>query len=248
MKKTGILMLASLLLLSGCGAKEPPAAAPAETTGYRQIDQETAKEMLAQEGGPVLVDVRRFDEYVGGHIPGAICIPNESIADQQPEELPNREQPILIYCRSGNRSKQAAEKLAELGYTEVYEFGGINDWTGEVTAGQTLMLTLESNPTTGYCWAAEQEPALFSIREAYVAEPQEGPVSGAGGWQTFVLTPRQAGTAELVFTYARSWEPSDTDPQLRCTVEIAEDLTLTVTENDSDTAAQGYAPVLRVYG
>ena len=80
----------------------------------------------------IIVDVRRMDEFETGHIPGAICIPNESIGTEQPEDLPDLNQIILVYCRSGNRSKQAAQKLFDMGYTNVYEFGGIIDWTGEI--------------------------------------------------------------------------------------------------------------------
>ena len=79
------------------------------------------------------MDVRRQDEYATGHIPGAICIPNESIGSKRPDELPDLGQLILVYCRSGNRSKQAASKLAGMGYTNVVEFGGINTWPGEIT-------------------------------------------------------------------------------------------------------------------
>jgi len=102
---------------------------------YTHIDQETAKQMMESEDGHIIVDVRSKDEYVSGHIPGAICIPNESITNTQPEELPDLDQVILVYCRSGNRSRQASEKLAAMGYTNVYEFGGIKDWTGETVAG-----------------------------------------------------------------------------------------------------------------
>ena len=99
---------------------------------YQEISQEQAKQMMEQDDGHVIVDVRRQDEYDTGHIPGAILIPNESIGTEQPEQLPDLDQIILIYCRSGNRSKQAARKLFEMGYTNIYEFGGINTWTGEV--------------------------------------------------------------------------------------------------------------------
>ena len=99
---------------------------------YRKIDQETAKAMMAKNDGHVTVDVRRQDEYDAGHIPGAILIPNESIGTERPAELPDLDQIILIYCRSGNRSKQAAQKLADMGYTNIYEFGGINTWNGEI--------------------------------------------------------------------------------------------------------------------
>ena len=79
----------------------------------------------------LVLDVRTEAEYEEAHIPGAVCVPNESIQDTMPEELPDKEQLILVYCRSGNRSKQAAEKLANLGYTNVMEFGGINTWPYE---------------------------------------------------------------------------------------------------------------------
>lgn len=131
-----ILPLLALLLLTGCSAREPeptPVQAPVQTSAaFTQIDQETAKQMMAQDDGHVVVDVRRQDEYDEGHIPGAILIPNESIGCDSPEALPDYDQIILIYCRSGNRSKQAAQKLAEIGYTNIYEFGGIIDWTGEI--------------------------------------------------------------------------------------------------------------------
>jgi len=80
----------------------------------------------------IILDVRTFEEYNEGHIPNAICIPNEIIGEETINELPNKEQLILIYCRSGNRSKQAAAKLEKLGYTNLIEFGGIIDWKGEI--------------------------------------------------------------------------------------------------------------------
>ena len=80
----------------------------------------------------IILDVRTIEEYNEGHIPNAICIPNETIGENIVSELPNKEQLILIYCRSGNRSKQAAKKLNQLGYTNLIEFGGIIDWKGEI--------------------------------------------------------------------------------------------------------------------
>ena len=99
---------------------------------YTQISQDTAKEMMKKDDGHVIVDVRTWAEYNAGHIPEAVCIPNESIFNDPPKELPDLDQVILIYCRSGNRSKQAAEKLFNMGYTNIYEFGGIIYWTGDV--------------------------------------------------------------------------------------------------------------------
>ncbi len=133
----------------------------AQAAGCTQIDQETAKEMMARDDGHVVVDVRRQDEYDAGHIPGAILIPNESIGCDSPEALPDYDQIILIYCRSGNRSKQAAQKLAGMGYTHIYEFGGILTWTGDIVTTeeeqqtamtvrigeQTFAAVLEDNDT-----------------------------------------------------------------------------------------------------
>ena len=124
-------LLLFLLLLTGCAQKLDGDGMVGKTT-YVQIDQEKAKAMMAVDDGHIIVDVRRQDEYDAGHIPGAILIPNESITDTKPEQLPDLEQIILVYCRSGRRSKEAAQKLADMGYTNIYEFGGIIDWTGEI--------------------------------------------------------------------------------------------------------------------
>jgi rhodanese-related sulfurtransferase len=130
-KALSILTILILLLVAGCGASNQSAESTAESA-YRQISQDEAMEMMARDDGHVVVDVRRQDEYDAGHIPGAILIPNESIGSDPPEALPDYNQIILIYCRSGNRSKQAAQKLFDMGYTRIYEFGGIIDWTGEI--------------------------------------------------------------------------------------------------------------------
>ena len=131
MKRLLPLILVVLLCLSGC-AQKLDGDGMVGKAGYIQIDQEKAKEMMAVDDGYVIVDVRRQDEYDSGHIPGAILIPNESITTEKPAKLPDLDQIILIYCRSGNRSKQAAQKLADMGYTNIYAFGGINTWTGEI--------------------------------------------------------------------------------------------------------------------
>lgn len=115
-------LLAALLAACGVSSK----------TSYRQITADEAAQMMQEETGFVLLDVRTQEEYASGHIPGAICIPNETIGSEEIPELPDKDQLILVYCRSGNRSKQASQKLAEQGYTNVVEFGGINGWTGEI--------------------------------------------------------------------------------------------------------------------
>ena len=128
-----LFAILAICLLVGCTAVKTSKDHEAESEPmYHQISQEEAKEMMSRDDGHVVVDVRRQDEYDEGHIPGAILIPNESIGCDSPEALPDYDQIILIYCRSGNRSKQAAQKLAEMGYTNIYEFGGIIDWTGEI--------------------------------------------------------------------------------------------------------------------
>ena len=127
-----ILLTAFVLLLTACSSGGQIMDGEDMVRSYTQISQDQAKEMIEKEDGHIIVDVRRQDEFETGHIPGAICIPNESIGTEQPEELPDLNQVILVYCRSGNRSKQAAQKLFDMGYTNVYEFGGIIDWTGEI--------------------------------------------------------------------------------------------------------------------
>lgn len=124
-----ILILLTVLLLGGCAAQP---TSPSDKAAYRQISMEEAVTMMAQEADYIILDVRRADEYAGGHIPGAINIANESIGTDEIPELPDKDQLILVYCRSGNRSKQAAQKLVDLGYTKIVEFGGILDWTGEI--------------------------------------------------------------------------------------------------------------------
>ena len=124
MKKI-ILILLIILLLSACSPNDG-------NLGYEQISMEEAKVIIEEEKGYIILDVRTPDEFTEKHIPNAINIPNESIGTEEIAELPDKEQKILVYCRSGNRSKQASEKLVKLGYTNVVEIGGINDWTGEI--------------------------------------------------------------------------------------------------------------------
>lgn len=99
---------------------------------YTSITMAEAKEIFKTEGDYIILDVRRTDEFAGGHIPGAINVANEDIGSLEPEALADKEQVIYVYCRSGNRSKQASAKLAAMGYENIIEFGGIMDWTGEV--------------------------------------------------------------------------------------------------------------------
>ncbi len=143
-----VLVAAAAGLLIGCAAKSTLTENTGEYSGYKQITQEEAKDMMAQDDGHIIVDVRRQDEFAAGHIPDAVCIPNETIDKMKPAELPDTEQIILIYCRSGNRSKQAAQKLADMGYTNIYEFGGIIDWDGEVVTKDNVSSTTDETPIT----------------------------------------------------------------------------------------------------
>ena len=127
MKRTAILLILVFILLVGCSDNNQ------DNHTYTQITQEEAMEMMKLDDSHIIVDVRRQDEYDEGHIPGAILIPNESISDERPKELPDLDQIILIYCRTGRRSKEASQKLADMGYTNVYEFGGISTWSGQIT-------------------------------------------------------------------------------------------------------------------
>lgn len=99
---------------------------------YTSITMEEAKDIFQNNGDYVILDVRRADEFAKGHIPGAINLANEKILQDKPDALPDFEQTIYVYCRSGRRSKEAADKLVQMGYTNIIEIGGILDWTGEL--------------------------------------------------------------------------------------------------------------------
>lgn len=103
-----------------------------EESKYTMINMETAKSIFEEEGDYIILDVRHADEYAEGHIKGAIHIDNDVIGTEEIDKLPDKEQTIYVYCRSGNRSKQAAKKLADLGYKNIVEIGGILDWKGEI--------------------------------------------------------------------------------------------------------------------
>ena len=124
-----IPILMALLLLSGCAAQAQ------KEQSYRQINMDEAIAMMEAESDYIILDVRTPEEFSEKHIPGAINVANETIGSEEIPELPDKDQLILVYCRSGNRSKQASEKLVALGYTNIVEFGGINDWPGEVVSG-----------------------------------------------------------------------------------------------------------------
>lgn len=148
MKQISILLalaVSCLFLLSACASvNDHPASSIAEDSAveestpgeaYHQITAEEAKQML-DEGGVTVVDVRTAEEYAEQHIPGAVLVPNESIGDEPPAELPDQDAVLLVHCRTGVRSKQASDKLIKLGYTQVYDFGGIVDWPYETESGE----------------------------------------------------------------------------------------------------------------
>ena len=131
MKKL-IPILLSALMFTGCAGTSNH-----QTNTYRSITMDEAVAMMEQETGYIILDVRRLDEYADGHIPNAINVPIESIGTSEIPELPDKDQLIMVYCRSGRRSKEASEKLVKLGYTNIVEFGGILDWKGETVTGQS---------------------------------------------------------------------------------------------------------------
>ena len=126
MKKLVFLLLA-VMVLTACGQdKENDQGAV-----YVNITAEEARQIIDSEEGYIILDVRTQEEYDQGHIPGAIVISHEEIAEKAEEVLTDKDQLILVYCRSGRRSKIAVEALVELGYTNIKEFGGIIDWPYE---------------------------------------------------------------------------------------------------------------------
>lgn len=156
-KSIALTILLTTMLITSCGTSNgnpsQETKLPEGTEQTTDIGKDTEEDQMSQakvkkltaeqayeriESGDeiVLVDVRRQDEYDQGHIEGSILISNESIGTKQPTELPDLDAEILVYCRSGNRSAQAAEKLVEMGYTNVSDFGGIIDWPYETVTGE----------------------------------------------------------------------------------------------------------------
>ena len=127
MKKLLFLLLAVMILTACAHTKEND-----QEAAYMNITAEEAKQIMDSEDGYIILDARTQEEYDQGHIPGAIVISHEEIAEKAEDVLTDKDQLILVYCRSGRRSKIAAEALVELGYTNIKEFGGIIDWPYEV--------------------------------------------------------------------------------------------------------------------
>lgn len=122
-----ILSIFSLVVISSCDGE------PTNPISYERITAEQAKALMDTEQNYIIIDARTQSEFDEGHIPGAILIPEYEIAERAERELPNKDQLILVYCRSGRRSKIAAQALVDLGYTNVKEFGGIIDWQYDIT-------------------------------------------------------------------------------------------------------------------
>ena len=126
------LLLVLVIMLAGCGKSD----VDIQNNTYEKISMSEGLKRMESDENYILLDVRRADEFEAGHIPGAVNLPNEEIGTEEIPSLPDKAQTIYIYCRSGNRSKQAADKLLALGYTNLIEFGGIIDYTGELEYGK----------------------------------------------------------------------------------------------------------------
>lgn len=123
------------VVVSENSAESSTSSVQSTVVTYQKISAQDAKARMDSGDSVIILDVRTAEEYAAGHIPNAILIPNETIIDTQPALLPDLNAEILVYCRSGNRSAQAAKKLIAMGYTNVYDFGGIIDWPYETVTG-----------------------------------------------------------------------------------------------------------------
>ena len=128
MKRMIPILLMMTLLLTGCAVPKPAT----EANTYRQITMQEAVEMMEKEENYIILDVRTHEEFAAGHIPGAMVIPHDEVFERAEAEILEKDVPVFVYCRSGNRSRTASKALVELGYSEVYEFGGIIDWPYEI--------------------------------------------------------------------------------------------------------------------
>ena len=237
--KRMIPIILLLLLLTGCTSGQGMDG-DGMVNSYQQIDQETAKMMMEADDGHVIVDVRRQDEYDAGHIPGAILIPNETITDARPEQLPELDQVILIYCRSGNRSKQAAQKLFDMGYTNVYEFGGINTWTGEIeTGGKPAVLSFDSFDGGGPEYQVVLASDLVACRrEKTYSKPDHEELDGAGFTITYTFTGIKPGETTMT---VEERSPIGGNLDYVYAVKVDNDLNVTVellTTTDLDAAVE----------
>lgn len=127
---SALLMLLAAALFAGCGSAQDKSGG--EAAAYRTLSADEAKELMDNESDYMILDVRTSEEYDEGHIPGAVLLPVTELSERASELLTDKDQLLLVYCRSGNRSKKAAETLAELGYTNVVDFGGIRDWKYDI--------------------------------------------------------------------------------------------------------------------
>ena len=164
-------MIVTMMLLSAIAYME---------SSYRQITQEEAAQIMKEEKGFIILDVRTEEEYDEGHIPGAINIDNEDIGTYELPELPDKDQMLLVYCRSGRRSKEAAEKLVALGYTQVLEFGGIITWPGDVIS--TEEEEWEDDPFGAYEYGDPEDFYYDYFDEFYDYEEAEDYYYEHGGW------------------------------------------------------------------
>lgn len=130
MKKISALFMSILIILSFTACTIPWQD---NSDGYTQISYEEAKKMMDEQEDIIILDVRTEKEFKGGYIKGAILFPSQEVNEETAaEKLSDKDQTILIYCSSGGRSKKVAQQLADMGYTSLYEFGGINSWPYEI--------------------------------------------------------------------------------------------------------------------
>lgn len=242
-------------LIAGCVSKSQVDNSSSTVTSFKQITQDEAKAMMEKDDGHIIVDVRRQDEYETGHIPGAICIPNESIVSEKPEELPDTDQIILVYCRSGRRSKEAAQKLGDMGYTNIYEFGGIMDWTGEIVtdseteaerteadelaamekAMKTAVLTYDSFDGGGLQYSVTvDDPEILTYRSERRYRKKDHEMLGGAGYDVvFTFSGAKEGET-LVKISGRSPIIMDLDETYRAVVDKELKVTLTKLEDEID--------------
>lgn len=130
MKKLSLILAAIILILSLAACSMPWSD---NSDGYTQISYEEAKKIIDERDDIIILDVRTQEEFEGGYIKGAILFPSQEVNEETAaQKLPDKDQTILIYCSSGGRSKKVAQQLVDMGYTNIYEFGGINSWPYEV--------------------------------------------------------------------------------------------------------------------
>lgn len=212
MRLKDVVIASMALLLGACSAPEGEHFV-ADSGGmmrlpYLRIDEAEAQRMMEQKNGYIILDVGSKDEYDAGHIPGAVSLPADTIGTERPEELADLYQTILLYSRDAEKGRKAAEKLGNMGYCQVYEFGVLHDWTGPVetgaesgSKGEPAVLSFSSFSGGGPSYSVSvADPDILSCSSETVFDESTYGMPGAGYQEVYTFSGLRPGTTTVTVT------------------------------------------------